>query len=59
LEELPEPRVTFTHLSDESILKYQKAFGYSSEDIDAILKPMALEGKEPVGSMGTDIPWQY
>jgi len=56
LEELPEPRVTFTHLSDESILKYQKAFGYSSEDIDTILKPMALEGKEPVGSMGTDIP---
>src|SRR6187551_4075450 len=56
LEELPEPRVTFTHLSDESILKYQKAFGYTTEDIDHLLKPMALEGKEPVGSMGTDIP---
>ncbi len=56
LEELPEPRVTFTHLSDESILKYQKAFGYSTEDINTIIKPMALEGKEPVGSMGTDIP---
>src|SRR5215204_1058636 len=56
LEELPEPRVTFTHLSDESILKYQKAFGYTTEDIDNLLKPMALEGKEPVGSMGTDIP---
>jgi glutamate synthase (NADPH/NADH) large chain len=56
LEELDEPRVQFTHLSDESVLKYQKAFGYSSEDIDAIIKPMALDGKEPVGSMGTDIP---
>jgi glutamate synthase (NADPH/NADH) large chain len=56
LEELPEPRVTFSHLSDESILKYQKAFGYTTEDIDNLLKPMALEGKEPVGSMGTDIP---
>ncbi|HVZ56474.1 MAG TPA: glutamate synthase large subunit, partial [Chitinophagaceae bacterium] len=56
LEELEEPRVQFTHLSDESVLKYQKVFGYTSEDIEAIIKPMALEGKEPVGSMGTDIP---
>jgi glutamate synthase (NADPH/NADH) large chain len=56
LEELEEPRVTFSHLSDSSVLKYQKAFGYSTEDIETILKPMALDGKEPVGSMGTDIP---
>lgn len=56
LEELEEPRVQFTHLTDESVLKYQKAFGYSTEDIDTIIKPMALEGKEPIGSMGTDIP---
>jgi glutamate synthase (NADPH) large chain len=56
LEEIDEPRVAFTHLSDASILKYQKAFGYSTEDIDTILKPMAVDGKEPIGSMGTDIP---
>jgi len=56
LEELEEPRVTFSHLSDSSVLKYQKAFGYSTEDIETIIKPMALDGKEPVGSMGTDIP---
>jgi glutamate synthase (NADPH) large chain len=56
LEELPQPRVTFSHLTDESVLKYQKAFGYSTEDIDTILKPMALDAKEPIGSMGTDIP---
>jgi glutamate synthase (NADPH/NADH) large chain len=56
LEELDEPRVAFTHLSDASILKYQKAFGYSTEDVELLIKPMALEGKEPVGSMGTDIP---
>ncbi len=56
LEELEEPRVAFTHLSDASITKYQKAFGYSTEDIDTIVKPMALDGKEPIGSMGTDIP---
>ncbi len=56
LEELDEPRVAFTHLSDTSVARYQKAFGYSTEDIDTIIKPMALEGKEPIGSMGTDIP---
>ena len=56
LEELPEPRVMFTHLSHEQVFKYQKAFGYSTEDLDAIIAPMALEGKEPVGSMGTDTP---
>jgi len=56
LEELSDPRVVFTGLSEESIFKYHQVFGYSREDIDLILKPMALEGKEPIGSMGTDIP---
>ncbi|ULQ58139.1 glutamate synthase large subunit [Flavihumibacter rivuli] len=56
LEELPEPRVTFTHLEHEQVFKYQKAFGYSTEDLDTIIAPMATEGKEPIGSMGTDTP---
>ncbi len=56
LEELPEPRVLFTHLEHEQIFKYQKAFGYSTEDIETIIAPMAIDGKEPVGSMGSDVP---
>jgi glutamate synthase (NADPH/NADH) large chain len=56
LEELPEPRVSFTSMSKESIYRYQKVFGYSREDIETIIKPMALDGKEPIGSMGTDVP---
>src|SRR5450432_2600503 len=56
LEELPEPRVMFTHLESDQIFKYQKAFGYTTEDLDEIIAPMALEGKEPVGSMGSDVP---
>ena len=56
LEELPEPRVMFTHLEPEQVFKYQKAFGYSTEDLDTLIAPMALEGKEPIGSMGTDVP---
>ncbi len=56
LEELPEPRVMFTHLESDQIFKYQKGFGYSSEDLDNIISPMAVDGKEPIGSMGTDTP---
>lgn len=32
------------------------AFGYSREDLDTIISPMVIEGKEPTGSMGTDTP---
>ncbi|WP_276501251.1 glutamate synthase large subunit [Terrimonas pollutisoli] len=56
LEELPEPRITFTHLEHEHVFKYQKAFGYTTEDLDNIIAPMAVDGKEPIGSMGTDTP---
>ena len=56
LEELPDPRVMFTHLEHEQVFKYQKTFGYTKEDLDTIIAPMALEGKEPIGSMGTDVP---
>jgi glutamate synthase (NADPH/NADH) large chain len=33
-----------------------RAFGYSREDLSMILQPMAANGQEPVGSMGTDTP---
>jgi len=56
LEELPEPRVMFTHLEHDQVFKYQKVFGYSTEDLDTIIAPMALDGKEPIGSMGNDTP---
>lgn len=56
LEELPEPRVMFTHLEHDQVFKYQKAFGYSIEDLDTIIAPMCIDGKEPIGSMGTDVP---
>jgi glutamate synthase (NADPH) large chain len=56
LEELPEPRVMFTHLEHDQIFKYQKAFGYSTEDLETIIAPMALDAKEPIGSMGSDVP---
>jgi glutamate synthase (NADPH/NADH) large chain len=56
LEDLTEPRLAFANLSADSVFRYQQVFGYSREDIDTIIKPMALDGKEPIGSMGTDVP---
>ena len=40
----------------ETLLRRQRAFGYSDEDLRMILAPMAAKGEEPIGSMGTDTP---
>jgi len=34
----------------------QLAFGYTAEELSLVLKPMFIEKKEPVGSMGDDTP---
>ncbi len=34
----------------------QRAFGYSAEEIELIVRPMVEDGKESVGSMGDDTP---
>jgi len=56
VDDLPDPRLRFTKLPNEDVFKYQKAFGYSREDIEMILKSMAINAKEPIGSMGYDSP---
>ena len=40
----------------EKLLNLQKCFGYSKEDIKFFLQPMMVDGQDPVGSMGRDIP---
>ena len=55
MSHLPEP--SRTHPPDpETLLRRQRAYGYSDEDLKMILVPMASAGEEPVGSMGTDTP---
>jgi glutamate synthase domain-containing protein 2/glutamate synthase domain-containing protein 1/glutamate synthase domain-containing protein 3 len=55
INKLPEP--TRWQPSDfESILTRQRAFGYNDEDLRILLQPLALNGEEPIGSMGTDTP---
>ena len=39
-----------------SVVRRQKAFGYTEEEIRIIITPMAKAGAEPLGSMGTDTP---
>jgi len=54
LESLPErEHIVHTH---ESVARRQQTFGYTQEDIQVILEPMALSGTEAIGSMGTDTP---
>jgi glutamate synthase (ferredoxin) len=42
--------------SAEELHRLQLAFGYSIEDFKYILGPMAQNGEEAIGSMGTDTP---
>ncbi|MFN6050781.1 MAG: glutamate synthase large subunit, partial [Planctomycetia bacterium] len=57
LEKLPDIEVEENSKKEfTSLLKRQHAFGFTQEDINRILLPMAKDGKEPVSSMGTDIP---
>jgi glutamate synthase (NADPH) large chain len=37
-----------------TVLRRQQAFGYTQEDLRILLTPMAANGEEPIGSMGTD-----
>jgi hypothetical protein len=44
------------HLRAEPDLQTLKAFGYTREELQFVLGPMARDGVEPVGSMGDDAP---
>lgn len=53
---LPGPFTDPQFLDSERIKKLQVANGWTKEVIDQILIPMCEEGKEPIGSMGLEIP---
>ena len=55
LEDLPAP-ATKRVRSRRVRRRKQGSFGYTLEEMKEILAPMALNGQEPVGSMGTDTP---
>jgi glutamate synthase domain-containing protein 2/glutamate synthase domain-containing protein 1/glutamate synthase domain-containing protein 3 len=55
LRELPDPTEVYTP-DHGTILDRQQAFGYTLEDLKFILAPMAIQGEQPLGSMGNDTP---
>jgi uncharacterized ParB-like nuclease family protein len=56
LPELPEVPVIGGTNEPSALLDRQQAFGYTQEDLQFFLEPMARESDDPVGSMGTDKP---
>ncbi|MFM7949623.1 MAG: glutamate synthase large subunit, partial [Actinomycetales bacterium] len=54
LEDIPtREHIFYPH---SSVLRRQRAFGYTEEELRLIITPMARSGTEPIGSMGTDTP---
>ena len=54
LSDLPaREHIVYPH---SSVVRRQRAFGYTEEEIRLIITPMARNGAEPLGSMGTDTP---
>jgi glutamate synthase domain-containing protein 2/glutamate synthase domain-containing protein 1/glutamate synthase domain-containing protein 3 len=56
LKELPKAPGCHGQQEGTALVERQRVFGYTLEDLDVLLAPMAKDGKEPDGSMGTDTP---
>ncbi|MCZ0960595.1 glutamate synthase large subunit [Paracoccus benzoatiresistens] len=52
MRELPEQ----VHFSGEELRRRQTAAGYTLEELEHVLSPMAEDGKESIASMGDDTP---
>jgi glutamate synthase (NADPH) large chain len=55
LNRLPDPPQVYESDLDTIVMR-QRAFGYTDEDIRILMTPMAVNGEEPIGSMGVDTP---
>lgn len=55
LQDLAEPPEG-TEPEHRKVLQRQQCFGYTFEDLRFIVGPMANDGVQPLGSMGTDTP---
>ncbi len=54
LADLPDrEHVVYGH---DSVMRRTQTFGYTHEELKILLAPMAQNGAEPIGSMGTDTP---
>jgi glutamate synthase (NADPH/NADH) large chain len=51
-----KPAATVAEADLATLELRQKAFGYTNEDLRMVIKPLAQDGVDPIGSMGADIP---
>ncbi len=56
LASLPDAKTVATPVAGDDLVRKQQVFGYTLEDLRILMAPMAMNGQEPVGSMGTDTP---
>ena len=56
LDKKLEAETEKVELEGQSLRNFQHCFGYSIEDLELILHPMAEDAKEATGSMGDDTP---
>jgi len=56
LSELKIPNVRVPAFSDEERQRMQKAFGYTYDELQTSILPMARNGGESIGAMGVDTP---
>jgi glutamate synthase (ferredoxin) len=55
LAELPSPPLP-PEPDQVSVLQRQQVFGYTNEELKLLIAPMATDGNEAIGSMGSDTP---
>jgi glutamate synthase (NADPH) large chain len=63
-EWLDQGRINLKHLPDRehivhtpaSVTRRQRTFGYTEEEVRILVAPMAQNGAEPLGAMGSDTP---
>lgn len=53
---IPDPEIEEDDLTPVDLLHRQRLHGFTQEDLKMVLEPMAGTAKEPLGSMGLDIP---
>ncbi|MBA0169040.1 glutamate synthase large subunit [Pectobacterium sp. CFBP8739] len=56
-EELPDDQVGSREFDDELLETFQKQYGYSSEELDQVIRVLGENGQEATGSMGDDTPF--
>ena len=56
IKDLPLSRKAEISMDQKTLFRRLQLFGYTKEDLTVMLEPMIKDGKDPIGSMGSDTP---